>query len=868
VRTGWMATKWIVLVGLTLTASVLLSGADWFDRRGAQVEKLHRSTLKPKLAPDEWLALRRLHNGPPGKAQMLRAQVQRDKLFVGATQAQLRNSGGGVWTELGPDNIGGRILDIAWDTQDSNTFYSATASGGLWKTADNGASFQNIWPGQYAQAVGAVAVDPQGRIYAGVGEGAPSGNNPTHGEKGVYASDDGGQTWQSLGLANSFRIGRIRIDPSNSQRVFVAASGPVWESGGERGIYRSDDAGLSWQLVLSGLNDTTGGSEVFIDPLNPNRVYAVMWDHIRAASFRRLGGEGSGVFRSLDGGDTWTRLAGGLPVQNPDVGRIGFGMSPQNPNRLYATYIDATGFFTAFYRSDDGGDSWTAQSFNSALSNSQSSFGWWFGRTFVDPTDQNRVYVAGVSLMRSTNAGASWSSASSGVHVDHHTMAWHPTIVDSVLLGNDGGLYSSSNDGGSWGKFQGQPFTQFYTVAVSQQATNRVLGGTQDNNCVRNYPQTNQFEWNAIGCGDGLEVLINPVNDNDVFACSQRGFCARYAQGGNSFSYSVGPLGSRRAWKTPLEFDPSNPQTLYYGAERVYRSVNSGADFTAISPDLTNGDPIPSDNFTFGTLSTIAPAASDSLVIYAGTDDANLWRTVDGGINWESMQAANLPNRWVTKLIVDPQDANHVFATFNGYHAADYTPYVFESENGGANWTDITRDLPQAPVNSILLDDTGRLIVASDLGVYYTYAEANYWFMLGTNLPTAPAMELALRESDSTLHVATFGRGMWSIGLVANDTDMDGVLDELDNCTLISNALQMDTDGDGYGNACDPDVNNDCIVAFLDTAIFAPNYLGTNPLFDFTEDGHVNFLDWFVVREFFLQPPGPSGLQNSCGGGG
>ena len=864
-RTGWVVVITIIFSVMVAGAGLAFSDVSWLPSDSPGPSKLHRATLKPKLAPDEWLSLRRLHNGPPTKDQLNRSQRQRDALAQDAVLLQQGRSSGGMWSELGPDNIGGRILDIAWDTQSTDTFYTATASGGLWKTTNNGQNFELIWPQQFAQAIGAVAVDSVGRIYAGVGEGAPSGNNPTQGEKGVYVSDDGGASWQLSGLADSSRIGRIRIDPTNSQRVFVAATGPVWEGGGERGIYRSTDGGSNWELVLAGLNDTTGGAEVFVDPLNPSRVFAVMWDHIRSASFRRLGGDGSGVFRSLDGGDTWTRLAGGLPPQNPDVGRIGLGMSPQDPDRLYATYIDATGFFTAFYRSDDGGDTWTQQPANSNLANSQSSFGWWFGRTFVDPTDKDRVYVAGVTLQRSTSGGSGWLSAANGVHVDHHAMAWHPTIANKVVLGNDGGLYQSLNNGGSWSKYQGQPFTQFYTVAVSQQAANRVMGGTQDNNCIRNYPQSGQFEWNAIGCGDGLEVLINPLDDNDVFACSQRGFCARYAQGGSSYSYAIGPLGSRRAWKTPLVFDPVNPQILYYGAERVYRSVNSGASFTAISPDLTDGDPIPTDNFTFGTLSTIAPAASDSQVIYAGADDSSLWRTVDGGTNWESMQSPDLPDRWVTKLIVDPLDANHVFATFNGYQAADYTPYVFETLNGGASWIDITHNLPQAPVNSVLLDATGRLVVATDLGVYYTYVGGTQWFMLGTNLPTAPSMELALRNSDSVLHVATFGRGMWSIPLMTNDIDSDGVPDEIDNCVDRANADQLDTNGDGFGNLCDADFNNDCVINFLDVSALADNFLGTDTNFDITGDGLVNFLDVFEVQQDFLSAPGPSNLTADCG---
>ncbi|MEL7450087.1 MAG: thrombospondin type 3 repeat-containing protein, partial [Pseudomonadota bacterium] len=795
--------------------------------------------------------------------QLRRADAQHAKLIA---QARQRNRAGSPsWTDLGPYNIGGRVLDIAWDPTATDTFYVATASSGLWKTTDEGASFQLVWPQVFAQAVGSVAVDSNGVVYAGVGEGASSGNNPTQGQKGVFVSQDGGTSWTSLGLGQSFRTGRVRISPADNNIIFVAASGPIWEAGGERGIYRTTDAGATWQLVLAGENGTTGGAEVFIDPGNPSRIYAVMWDHIRQASFRRLGGVGSGIFRSDDGGDSWARLTSGLPPQSADVGRIGLGMSSLDPSRLYATYIDATGFFTGFYRSDNGGDTWNLQSVSGSLASSQSSFGWWFGRTWVDPVNVNRVFVAGVPLMVSDNGGTSWTSLFDNRvgHVDQHAMAWHPAFSSKLVLGNDGGVFYSTANGVDYTSLGGQPFTQFYTVAVSQQNAGNVLGGTQDNRCIRNYPGSDPFEWNTIGCGDGLEVLINYLDDSDVFACSQRGSCGRYGGGGDFFRYSIGPLGSRRAWRTPLVFDPVNPTVLYYGAERVYRSSNSGQSFTSISPDLTDGDPFPTDNFTFGTISTIAPSTNPS-IIYVGTDDANVWRTLNGGTSWESINSATLPERWVTKIAVDPADPLHLYITYNGYQAADYAPYVFESVDAGDSWSDITANLPQNPVNSIVIDALGRLFLATDLGVYQKYIQQTNWVATGANLPTAPTLELTLDHAGPVLYAATHGRGMWSLPVAESDTDGDGVADGLDNCQAAENPSQTDTDGDGYGNACDADFNNDCAVNFADLGLLREAFFGTSPLFDLNQDGVVNFADLAIVREAFFAAPGPSSWTAAC----
>ena len=819
------------------------------------------------LEPGDWLLQRRLSGDPVNEALLARATRARDALREKRSRRAAR-LGGNLWTFRGPDNIGGRILDIALDPADSNTVYVATASGGVMKSTDAGDTLASAWPAGNAQAIGALAMSPTGKLYAGVGEGGPNGSSPTLGAKGVFVSNDGAQSWQSLGLELSARIGRIAIDPGNENRLFVAATGPVFAPGGQRGVYRSDDAGNTWSLVLAGLNDTTGAADVLIDPQNPNRVYAVMWDHLRQASFRRLGGEGSGVFRSDDGGDTWTRLAGGLPAAGPDVGRIGLALAPSNPNRLYAIVIDRIGFFNSFYRSDNGGTTWTTLPASSTLVNSQSSFGWWFGRLWVDPADADRVLVAGVPLLQSLNAGANFSQVS-GFHVDQHAMVFDPAIPSRIYLGNDGGLYRSDSNGASnsWLPASVQPFTQSYTVAVSQQDDQRLLTGTQDNRCLRSYggPFNEILEWNIFGCGDGLEVLIDAQDQDTIYGCSQRGFCVRSFNGGSTTSsIGTGNLGERTAWQAPLVIDPNDSQVLYFAANRVFRSTNQGSSWTSISPSLSGPDPVADDNYTFGTITALAVSQSDPLTLYAGTDDARVWVTRDQGATWTQSQDSDLPDRWVTAITIDPTNAERAYISYTGYHTADNTPYVLVTDDGGINFDDITSDLPQAPVNDIARGPNGELVALSDIGVYISIDNGGSWNELGDNLPTSPSMSVTLHEATRELVIATFGRGLWSATLPLTDSDTDGAADAQDNCLLYANAAQIDTDEDGLGNACDADFNNDCIVNFVDLGEFRSGFFGSDALYDLDGDGAVNFIDLGRLRQLFFLPPGPSGLRNDC----
>ncbi len=323
-------------------------------------------------------------------------------------------------------------MDIAVDPVAADTIYIAAATGGVWKSKDKGSHFSAIWPATNPQSMGALAISPNGTLFAGTGEANPGGGSITYGGSGIYRSSDGGKTWQLVGLTNSGAIGRIAIDPTNPQRIFAAVAGQLYNHGGERGVYESTDGGSNWTQVLAGDNDTTGAVDLAIDPTNPNRIFTAMWDHLREPDLRTYGGVGSGVYRSTDGGAHWLRLTSGLPAVSPTIGRIGIALATSNPQQLYAIVNQTNGFFQGFYRSTDGGDTWTKLPNNSTLSGAQSSYGWWFGRLWVDPLDQAHVFAAGVYLCESKNSGSTFTGAFSP-HADHHAMAWDLKVPEPRL---------------------------------------------------------------------------------------------------------------------------------------------------------------------------------------------------------------------------------------------------------------------------------------------------------------------------------------------------------------------------------------------------------------------------------------------------
>lgn len=714
--------------------------------------------------PDEWMTAQRLSDGSTSLSatQYANARGQAKQLAV-RTKNSYRKLGDQQWDFFGPLNIGGRVPDLVVDPQVPDQLFIAAASGGVWKSSDAGDVFTPVWPDSWSQPIGALAMTSDGILFAGTGEAQPGGGSITFGGDGIYRSTDRGGSWKRVGLTDSHAIGRLAIDPTNEKRIFAAASGNLFIPGGERGVYLSEDGGDNWRQVLAPLNGTTGATEVIIDPSNPNRVYAAMWDHLREPHQRTYGGPGSSLWRSNDGGETWQRMTNGLPT-DADQGRWGLAVAASNPQRLYAYVGTAIGPFRAFYRSDNGGDSWTQMPIN-ANQASQSTFSWWFGKIWVDPADADHLFLMGVNLMRSTNGAQSFSSVR-GPHADQHVMRWDPKVPGRVYLGNDGGVYRSEQNGaGGWVKATDERYTQFYTVDVAETDPTLKVAGAQDNGCNRGY-NGRLGPWQAIGCGDGLQTIIHPENPNIVFGCSQYGSCYRSENGGFAPRQTIGAnqtTSQRRNWLTPLLFDPNDPNVMYYAGNILNRSTDNGRTWTPISPDLTNGGPNDPSGYPWGTITTVAVAPSDSNTLYVGTDDGKVWWTRDLGATWTEVDSAQLPGTWVTRIAVNPKDANIAYATFSAFRSGSDRAHVLMTRDGGRNWINIGQGLPDAPVNSIVPTADGLLMVGTDVGVFLSAWNGGEWANLGKNLPQAPVMYLRYHEPSRQLTAATFGRGIYDV---------------------------------------------------------------------------------------------------------
>ncbi|GAA2528411.1 WD40/YVTN/BNR-like repeat-containing protein [Pilimelia columellifera] len=700
---------------------------------------------------DEWFDRARASGGTVDIGQRgLKAQAQ------AATLRRGLRADAASWSALGPSNLGGRLTDVVVDPIRPDTVYAASASGGVWKSTDGGQSMAYAWSPELPQPVGALAIGSDGVLYAGTGESNPGGGSTSFGGAGVYRSTDAGATWQSIGLTDTERIGRIVVDPTNPNRVFVAASGRLFGAGGSRGLYASTNRGDTWKLALAGDNPATGVIDVAISAADPNTIFAAAWEHRRTPGTRPYGGPGSGLYRSTDGGATFTRLAGGLPAAGPRGGRIGVAVAPSDPQRVYTIWSDDAGELLGAWTSTDKGATWKAM--GSGLSTG--GFAWWFGRLWVDPAKPTRVFSAGVPMQESTDAGQTWRS-SGGIHADQHGLAFDPRVAGRVFIGNDGGFYRSTTGGsvsGQWTRARNLANMQFYTVAVSAQDPSRIAGGLQDNGSVRSWAG-----WGSHLGGDGLANVIDPTNRDKLYACSQNGACSYSTNGGNSMQPFGQTTSSRRAWLTPVVLDPKNPSVVYYGGERLNRSTNSAAAFSAISPDLSRG---PSGSSSYNTISTIGIAASDTKVIYVGTDDGRMWITRNTGQGWTEI-TAGLPQRWITRVAVDPTDAERAYVTLSGFTVDDHASHVFETTNGGRSWRNISTGLPNAPVNDVVVDpaDRKRLYVATDVGVFTAASAGGEWTPAGAGLPNVPVFDLETTTSGGRTLVtaATFGLGIYRL---------------------------------------------------------------------------------------------------------
>lgn len=679
-------------------------------------------------------------------------------------QTANRNTANEVWQFSGPLNIGGRITDIEIPSTQPEVYYVGAASGGIFKTVNGGTDWAPIFDEQGMLSIGDIEISKSNNnlIYVGTGEVNAGGGSLVYDGDGIYKSADGGSTWQSKGLPDIGSVGKIVLDPNNDNTAFVGAMGPLFKNSSNRGVYKTTNGGDSWQQVLL-VSDSTGVVDMSIHPSNGNIVYAASWERIRRPNRRQYGGITSGIYRTIDGGNNWTELTTGLPSIASQKGRISIDISQSNPNVLYTRYADSNGNIQGVYKTVNGGDSWAAVN-SSQLTDV--GFHWWFGGIFIDPTDENILYNVDFEVQKSTNGGTSWSNAFTNAHVDQHAMAFNASTPGEVLLGNDGGLYYSSNGGSSAVKDLKLPITQFNRMYVDAQNENKIYGGAQDNSTSRT--QTGGLsDWNIIYGGDGFQPLVDPTNTNVIYALYQYGALGKSTNNGGSFSDATNGIsgGDRNNWDTPISFDPNNSQILYFGTNRLYKTTNAAGNWIAISPDLTDGPH--TGNLTFGTITTISVSQFNSQVIFVGTDDGKAWVTQDGGANWTDI-SAGVPNRWVTKIFASKENANTVYLTLSGYRFAESIGHVYKSIDFGNTWVDISTSLPDIPVNDIEQDSFGNLFIGTDVGVLASKDEGASWNVLGENMPSVVVSDLFLHEGSQFLFAATYGRSTYKIDVSGN----------------------------------------------------------------------------------------------------
>ncbi len=685
---------------------------------------------------------------------------------------------------IGPAYASGRIADIAVNPDNHSEFYIASASGGVWKTTNAGITFSPIFDRYGSYSIADVEIDPNNTNVVWVGTGEYNSQRAIGYGDGVYVSQDGGKSFKNVGLKKTEHIGRIIIDPRNSD-VYVAAQGPLWGPGGERGIFKTSDMGQTWDTLLT-VSENTGFNDIVFDPRNPDVLYASSYQRRRRVFTLIDGGPESAIYKSTDAGKTWKKLTNGLP--GGDVGRIGLAISPVNPDYVYAI-IEGTNGSGGFFRTTDRGASW--KKMNSYVSTSPQ----YYNRIYCDPKDKNKVYSVDTYTKYTLDGGKTWNSLGlSQKHVDDHALWINPDNTAHLIIGCDGGLYETFDAGSNWRHAPNLPVTQFYRVAVDNaKPFYNVAGGTQDNNSCVGSSQTIcrdgilQDDWKVTQGGDGFFSAIDPLDPNIVYAESQYGGLIRYDKNSGERVYiqPLPPKGEayRWNWNAPLIISSHDNKRLYFAANKLFRSDDRGNSWKVISPDLTRQlnrnelkvmGKIPSvdavaknaSTSIFGNITALAESPINPDLLYVGTDDGLIQITEDGGKNWKKLSKfRDVPEMtYVSCIFASQHDENVVYAAFDGRKNNDLKPYLLKSTDKGKTWFEIVTDLPErGTVYSVVEDPVEKqlLFAGTEFGLYFSINGGGKWIKLSSGLPTIAVRDIKIQKREDDLVIATFGRGFY-----------------------------------------------------------------------------------------------------------
>ncbi len=686
---------------------------------------------------------------------------------------------------IGPALTSGRVIAFGVDEKNPSTYFVGSASGGVWKTTNSGTTWTSVFDNEGAYSIGAVQLDPKNPLTVWVGSGENNSQRSVSYGDGIYRSDDGGKSWKNVGLKKSEHIGRIAIDPRDSNTVYVAAQGPLWGPGGDRGLYKTTDGGKTWKAVLT-ISENTGVTDVAIDPQSPDTLYAAAYQRRRHVFTLINGGPESAIHKSTDAGATWTKLRGGLP--SVDMGRIGLALSPVNPEVIYAT-VEAAEDRGGIFCSTDRGATWERR-------NPFDVGAMYYGKIFADPKEVDRIYVMSTILQVSDDGGRTLRPLGErSKHVDNHVIWINPQNTNHYLVGCDGGVYESYDRGANWNFKANLPVTQFYDVAVDNAAPfYNIYGGTQDNYSLGGPSRTRSAsgitnaDWFVTLGGDGFRSQVDPEDPNIVYSCLQYGYLSRFDKRTGQ-RMGIQPKQGRNEpplrynWDTPYIISPHSHTRLYYAANKLYRSDDRGDSWRLISSELSREidrnklpvmgkiqsvDAVAKHESTsiYGNATALAESPKKDGLIYVGTDDGLVNVTEDGGRNWRRIDKfPGVPEMtYVSRIIASNHEANTVYAAFENHKNADFAPYLLKSTDAGRNWTAIKGNLPaNGPVLAIAEDhvNANLMFAGTEFGLFFTIDGGQKWVQLRGGMPTIAVRDLAIQKRENDLVIATFGRGFY-----------------------------------------------------------------------------------------------------------
>ncbi|MEZ4723432.1 MAG: glycosyl hydrolase [Candidatus Kapaibacterium sp.] len=686
---------------------------------------------------------------------------------------------------IGPAIASGRVIDLAINPNNFDEFYVAVASGGVWKTTNHGTTFTPIFDNENSYSIGCITIDPKNTNVIWVGSGENNSQRSVSYGDGVYKSEDGGKSWKNVGLKNSEHIGKIIIDPNNSDVVWVASQGPLWKEGGDRGLYKTTDGGKTWDKSLD-ISENTGISDIVMDPRDSKVLYASAYQRRRHVWTLINGGPEGAIYKTVDGGKTWDKLSKGLP--SGDIGRIGLAISNVEPDYLYAI-IEASENNGGFFKSTDRGASWSKQS------DHVSSSPQYYQEIVTHPTNKDIVYSLSTYTQITYDGGKNFSTLPLGEkHVDDHAIWINPENPDNILIGCDGGLYETFDAASNWRFFENLPVTQFYRVTVDNDYPfYNVYGGTQDNNTLGGPSRTlsdngiKNEDWIFTIGGDGFKTVIDPKDPNIVYSQPQYGFLVRYDKKSGEFT-GIQPQPEKDEilkwnWNSPVIISPHDNRTLYFAANKIFKSTNRGDTWTKISEDLTRkidrntlkvmGKVWPPEavaknqsTSVYGNIVSLDESPLEKGLLYVGTDDGLIQVSKDDGKSWNRISSfTSIPETtYVSDITASLHNENVVYATFDNRKNGDFKPYIIMSKDMGNSWNSISGNLPEnLPVHSIVQDhlDKDLLFIGTEFGVYFTKDNGKNWVKFSNGLPTISIREIDIQRRENDLALASFGRGFY-----------------------------------------------------------------------------------------------------------